>query len=269
MSTGQLQVNSARLYYEVRGTGPPLLLIPGGTVDSSHFTAVADLLAAQFRTVTYDRRGNGNSPRPPSWHATSLAEQADDAAGLIQALGLAPCTVWGGSLGGVILLELLIRRPGLVRAALVHEPPLFTVLSNGDRLAEQLAASAAAAMRTGRIQDAFAGHAREVLGAFLDRLPPGSRARMLANAQVFFDLEIPALVTSPPGIATLGRLLDQADIPLTFMADPAAGDTPAVQAARWLAGRRRTALHELPGGHMPYLTEPGKTAEAIGALLHG
>jgi alpha-beta hydrolase superfamily lysophospholipase len=91
----QLQVNSARLYYEVRGTGPPLLLIPGGTVDSNHFTAVADLLAAQFRTVTYDRRGNGNSPRPASWQATSLAEQADDAAGLVQALGLATCTVWG------------------------------------------------------------------------------------------------------------------------------------------------------------------------------
>jgi len=88
-----------------------------------------------------------------------------------------------------------------------------------------------------------------VCSSDLGRLPPSSLVRMLDNAQVFFNLEIPALVTSSPDIAALSRLLDQADIPLTFMADPAAGDTPAVQAARWLAGRRRTALHELPGAH--------------------
>jgi pimeloyl-ACP methyl ester carboxylesterase len=268
MSTGHLEVNSARLYYELRGTGPSLLFIPGGTVDSSHFTAVADLLADQFRTVSYDRRGNGNSPRPAGWHATSLSEQADDVAGLIEALGLAPCAVWGGSFGGVVLLELLTRRPGLVRAAMVHEPPLFTVLDDGDLVADHLVRTAAAAVRTGRIEDALTDHARAVLADAFDRLPPDSRARMLANAQVFFDLEVPALVRSLPDIATLSRALDQVDIALTFMADPDSRDAPPVRAARWLADRRHTALRELPGGHMPYLTEPGKTAEAIRALLH-
>ncbi|WP_457149250.1 alpha/beta fold hydrolase [Mycobacterium sp. URHB0021] len=52
------------------------------------------MLSRDFRVVTYDRRGNGRSPRPPTWHATDIAEQADDAAGLIEAVGLAPCAVW-------------------------------------------------------------------------------------------------------------------------------------------------------------------------------
>ena len=96
-----VQVNGARLYYEDRGARFPLVFIPGGSVDASHYAAVADRLADEFRTVTFDRRGNGRSPRPPGWYATSIAEQADDVAGLIEALGLAPCAVWAGSLGGV------------------------------------------------------------------------------------------------------------------------------------------------------------------------
>jgi acetyltransferase/esterase len=147
ISTGKVEVNGARLYYEDCGEGPSLLFIPGGTVDAWHYAAVAEILASDFRVVTYDRRGNGRSPRPPAWHATDVAEQADDAAGLIEALGLAPCAVWGGSLGGVILLELFARRPGVVRVAMVHEPPLFSALSDGDDLARGLVASAAAAVR--------------------------------------------------------------------------------------------------------------------------
>src|SRR5947207_9905052 len=101
--TGNIQVNGTQLYYEERGEGPSLLFIPGGTVDAGHYAAVAERLAPDFRVVTYDRRANGRSPRPANWHATDIAEQADDVAGLIESLGLAPCAVWAGSLGGVIL----------------------------------------------------------------------------------------------------------------------------------------------------------------------
>jgi acetyltransferase/esterase len=95
-----VQVNGARLYYEDRGARFPLVFIPGGSVDASHYAAVADRLADEFRTVTFDRRGNGRSPRPPGWYATSIAEQADDVAGLIEALGLAPCAVWAAASAG-------------------------------------------------------------------------------------------------------------------------------------------------------------------------
>ncbi|HET7666215.1 MAG TPA: alpha/beta hydrolase, partial [Mycobacterium sp.] len=155
------QVNGARLHYEERGAGRPLLFIPGGSVDATHYAAVADRLADEFRTITFDRRGNGRSPRPPGWFATSIAEQADDVAGLIEALGIAPCAVWAGTLGGVILLELLLRRPGLVSAAIVHEPPMFGVLDDGQKLAARLLASAARAIREGTVRDAFRDHAHQ------------------------------------------------------------------------------------------------------------
>jgi acetyltransferase/esterase len=267
IAAGYVEVNSARLYHEVRGDGPAVLFIPGATVDSAHFAAVAELLADEFRTVTYDRRGNGNSPRPSGWHSTNMAEQADDAAGLIEMLGLAPCAVWGGSLGGVVLLELLARRPGLVRAAMLHEPPLFTVLDDGEPQVRQLVESAGAAVRHQSVDAAFTDHVRTVLSDAFDQLPAPLRARMAANAQVFFDLEVPGLVNSLPDATGLSRLLARVDIPMTCMADPEGRNTPPFRAASWLAKCLGTELHELAGGHMPYATEPPSTAAAIRTLL--
>lgn len=75
------QVNGARLYYEDRGARFPMVFIPGGSVDASHYAAVADRLADEFRTVTLiaaataevrDRRG-GMRPALPIRPTTSPA----------------------------------------------------------------------------------------------------------------------------------------------------------------------------------------------------
>jgi pimeloyl-ACP methyl ester carboxylesterase len=258
------QVNGARLYYEERGAGFPLVFIPGGSVDASHYAAVADRLADECRTVTFDRRANGRSPRPSGWYATTIAEQADDVAGLIEVLGLAPCAVWAGSLGGVVLLELLIRRPGLVSAAIVHEPPLFGVLHDGEQLAAGLLASAARAIREDTLREAFRDHAHQSLGDAFDELPADARERMFANTEVFFDLEIPALVDYRPDPASALRRID---IPLCVMADANNAAAPPVRAARWLAETLGAELRDLPAGHMPYATEPETTAAAIRAAI--
>jgi len=262
--TAFAQVNGARLYYEERGAGFPVVFIPGGSVDASHYATVAEHLAGEFRTVTFDRRGNGRSPRPPGWYATSIAEQAHDVAGLIEVLGLAPCGVWASSLGGVILLELLIRRPGLVSAAIVHEPPLLGILDDGEQLAAGLLASAAHAVRENQVADAFRAHARQSVGDAFEDLPAAAQERMFANAEVFFDLEIPALVDYRVDPATALRRID---IPLSVMADATNPAVPPVRAARWLADTVGAELHDLPGGHMPYATEPEATAAAIRAAL--
>jgi pimeloyl-ACP methyl ester carboxylesterase len=104
-------VNGAELHHEVRGNGPPVLLIMGATGDGGHFDQLARLLADEFTVVSYDRRGNGRSPRPPGWVTTSPEEQADDAAALLGALGLAPAAVFGTSSGANFALALTIRHP--------------------------------------------------------------------------------------------------------------------------------------------------------------
>ncbi len=104
MNTGPtgtlLDVNGARIYHEVRGSGPSVLFIAGATGDGGHFQRVAEILSDEFTVITYDRRANSRSPRPEGWESTSTEEQSDDAAGLIKALGIAPRRHLRDQLGG-------------------------------------------------------------------------------------------------------------------------------------------------------------------------
>ena len=145
----RVSVNGTELYHEIRGTGPPVLLIMGATGDGGHFDALADVLADEFMVVTYDRRGNGRSPAPPGWQTTSPQEQADDAAGLLTALGIGPVAVFGTSSGGNFTLCLLIRHPGWVRGAILHEPGLYALVDDFDAVRAPVRALVQEAMAAG------------------------------------------------------------------------------------------------------------------------
>jgi pimeloyl-ACP methyl ester carboxylesterase len=127
-----VSVNGAELYHEVRGSGPPVLLIMGATGDGGHFDTLADLLADEFTVITYDRRGNGRSPAPAGWTTTSAVEQADDAAALVDSLAVGPLAVFGTSSGGNFALWMLTRHPAMVRGAVLHEPGVYAVLDDFD-----------------------------------------------------------------------------------------------------------------------------------------
>lgn len=110
--------DGVRLYHEIRGCGAAtLLLIPGASGDGGVFAAAARCLADRFTVVAYDRRARSRSPRPAGWSRTSVDEQADDAAALLRALGLAPAHVFGTSSGATIALNLALRHPQVVRSA--------------------------------------------------------------------------------------------------------------------------------------------------------
>jgi hypothetical protein len=75
--SGLIDVGTAKLYHEVRGSGPALLLISGRGGDAGQWMRVAPFPAQEFTVVTYDRRGLCRSPPPEGWTATSVAEQAE------------------------------------------------------------------------------------------------------------------------------------------------------------------------------------------------
>lgn len=265
-----VRANGTDLYCEIRGGGPPVLCIAGATGDAGHFARVADLLADEFTVVTYDRRGNSRSPRPAGWTATSMAEQADDAAGLLGALGLAPAVVFGTSGGAVILLELLRRHPEALRAALVHEPPLLAVLPGGAELGAQFQALTEEAIAAHGLRGAMELFIRANAGdAAFEQLDPALRERMLGNAGVLFSAELEAFVTYVPDAAALAR----AGVPVYALAGADHRDADLLQggylyaAARWVAERLGTDLEELPGAHAPYFDRPRALAAALRPYL--
>jgi pimeloyl-ACP methyl ester carboxylesterase len=125
-----LKVPGARIHYEVRGSGPLLLIIPGGPQDAGVFAELAGLLADRYTVVAYDPRGNSRSTFDGEPMELDLDVQGDDAAALIEALGGGPAYVFGTSGGAQIGLNLAARHPKLVKAVVAHEPPTTMLLED-------------------------------------------------------------------------------------------------------------------------------------------
>lgn len=125
-----LKVPGAKIYYEMHGYGPILLIIPGGPQDAGVFADVSRHLADRYTVIAYDPRGNSRSTFDGAPEELQLDVQADDAAALIEVLGGGPANVFGTSGGAQIGLNLAARYPERVRALVAHEPPSMMLLSD-------------------------------------------------------------------------------------------------------------------------------------------
>jgi len=117
----EAHVNGIRLYYEEHGSGVPILCIHGGGSSALLWADAVEELARLGRVIAYDRRGCTRSERPEPYERTSVAEQADDAAALLDALAAAPAVVIGRSYGGTVATDLALRHADRVRALVVLE----------------------------------------------------------------------------------------------------------------------------------------------------
>jgi pimeloyl-ACP methyl ester carboxylesterase len=113
------------LHYRERGEGPAVVLVHGMASDAQGWAPVAEALTADgLRAIAPDRRGYGDSGAPEPYAATTVQEQAEDVAALLSALEVAPALLAGEGFGALVVLELLVRRPELFRAAVLADPPL-------------------------------------------------------------------------------------------------------------------------------------------------
>lgn len=129
----------------VRGTGTPVLLVHDMAADARAWDGLAAALGEGVRTFAYDRRGYGASGAPVPYERTTVQEQAEDARALLAALGAAggDALAVGDGFGALVVLDLLVRLPGLLRGAVLVAPPLnqfsaaaAAVLSEQRRLLE-------------------------------------------------------------------------------------------------------------------------------------
>src|SRR5262249_27460313 len=82
------------------------LLIAGFACDHTIWSKVVSVLASRYRVVAFDNRGVGRTSSPDT--ATSIRQMAEDAAGLLDAIGVSPVHVAGHSMGGLIAQELVL-----------------------------------------------------------------------------------------------------------------------------------------------------------------
>jgi pimeloyl-ACP methyl ester carboxylesterase len=114
---------------DVRGQGPPMLLLPANGHDRHVFDAVLPELSRHFRTVAVDWPGMGDSPAPSTSTPASAPMMADLLEELVGGLGLEPVVLVGNSIGGFAAVRLAARRPELVRALVVVNSGGFSPVS--------------------------------------------------------------------------------------------------------------------------------------------
>ncbi|NNH72810.1 alpha/beta hydrolase [Nocardia uniformis] len=112
-------VNGLQLYYEIHGTGQPLVLLHGGLGNAeTSFSALLPELTKNRKVITVDLQAHGHTAdidRP-----LSFEQMADDVAGLIDHLELEKVDVLGYSLGGGVALQLGSRNPDVVNKLVIN-----------------------------------------------------------------------------------------------------------------------------------------------------
>jgi pimeloyl-ACP methyl ester carboxylesterase len=113
------EVNGVKMAYYTRGEGEPLLMINGFMSSMSLWDPLMiETLAKQHQLILFDNRGVGLSTDTEE-NNTTIPQMADDAAGLIKALGFEKANILAYSMGARIGQQMLIRHPNLVNKAIL------------------------------------------------------------------------------------------------------------------------------------------------------
>lgn len=283
IKTDILKVPGASLYYELRGSGPVLLLICGGVYDAAGYAGLADQLADRYTVVTYDRRGNSRSPLDGPAESQKIEVHADDAHRVLTAVGVIGgerADVFGNSSGAIIGLELAARHPEQVRTVVAHEPPLFELLTDREHWREMVR----------DVEEAFrtdgAGAAGQVLATRLEMSGGGDGsggsdgsdepqgepdpetlamlARFEKNMEFFLGYEVPPFARYVPDLAALQAALQASTVRVVPAVGEESEGEPPYRAAFAVAERLGAKPAMFPGGHGGF----GTDTAAFGGKLH-
>ena len=262
-----LAARGIELVWGERGEGRAVVLVHETATSSAVFDPLAEALSVEARAIAYDRRGWGASAPPPGYARTTVHEQSEDAAKLVEALDVQPALICGAGLGAVIALDLLLGRRELVAGVVLIEPPLLALLPEATQL---LAADR-------RALEAAAGDGREALVALY--LSGGLGALATGVERIPAELSAPARERPASLIAELGAIpgwempvprLAEAERPaliVTCESTPALLRSAAEALSSRLAG---SGLRDVDaGGAPPHIGAPREVADVALELAGG
>jgi pimeloyl-ACP methyl ester carboxylesterase len=163
------------LHYVERGAGTPVLLVHGMADSAKGCEPLVGALSDAARVLAYDRRGYGESGAPDVYERTTVNEQAEDAAALLHSVGAESAVICAIDFGALVALDLLIRHPALVSAAVLVAPALFALVPEANEpLAEERLA----------LEEAVREHGPEAaVEVWLSLHAPAAPARRIAAAR--------------------------------------------------------------------------------------
>lgn len=251
------------LHYDTAGTGPTLLLVPGGPLDATAFEGLVPLLADAFTVVTYDPRGLSRSATKDTAQIT-VAGQAADALAVLDAVSPEPAYVFGHSGGALTTLALVERHQNRVRTAVLMEPPLVGLLPDAVHIRAEDRLVSEAYERDGVWAAAAVFMAQAGLEEDGQEAPPQEwLAAMESNFDVFFGRMYRSIGEYSPDFAALTAAPTTIEV---GVGSTTAGEL-ANRAAIAFAERLGRPTVEFPGDHNGFTTDPEANAVVLRKLL--
>lgn len=253
---GFLEVDGGSLWYETAGQGDPVVLVHAGFLDRGMFDAQWDILAGRFNVIRFDMRGFGRSTP-----ATGPICRRDDLARLLEHLGIRHAHFVGCSVGGQIVLDLALERPGQAKSLtlvastpsgfeLQGEPPryLFEMIEAANRGDVDRASEL-------QIRIWLDGSSREP-----GDIDPALRARALAMNRISVEKRTfliadmqPARPLDPPAVSRLAEVACPALIVAGELDHPEVLRAAELMAAQ-IPGARQKMI--AGAGHVPSFERP-------------
>ena len=122
IKTGYAAVNGTKLYYEIAGSGDPIVFIHGNGGDRRHWDDQFDIFAKSYKAVRYDVRGFGKSDLPvvgESYH------HVDDLNALMEYLNIPGANICGLSMGCGIAVDFVLAYPEMSKSLIAVGPWVF------------------------------------------------------------------------------------------------------------------------------------------------
>jgi pimeloyl-ACP methyl ester carboxylesterase len=256
-----LEVDNAQLYCEIRGEGPPLLMISGAGGDAGYYARVAEVLSDAFTVITYDRRTNSRSTGTKECDM-QLSQQALDAKTIIDQLAGGDALVFGNSGGAIIGLELASRYPESIRALIAHEPPALKALPEDDPCRNFFDRIGTIFKEAG-LHVAMEKFLSTVRGDSVQEWPQDLAQRVLGNFDYLFRCEWAAFGQFVPNFEALRSVR----FPILLAAGSEDRGLYYARPSIEIAIRIGATWAEFPGVHLEFITRPEIFAAALRPLL--
>ncbi len=265
--SGFAKIDRAKLYYEVRGAGHPLLLLHAGVADSRMWDDQFGTFAQHYKVVRYDLRGFGKSQVPSGQFA-----HHEDAACLLSAIGIERAHVVGASFGGYVAVDLALAYPEMVDSLVLSAPIVSGYEPSSDELRRFFAEEDEALNRGDLISATELNLRVWVVGPYRtpDQVNPEVRERIREMQMCAFALPVPEdaerRTLAPPAITRL------AEIKVPTLIITGDQDVPEFvgisgMVAAGIPGAKQVIM---PGvAHLPSLEQPGSFNRTVLQFLRG
>jgi pimeloyl-ACP methyl ester carboxylesterase len=249
----KLDRDGVKIYYEVHGSGPPLILTHGYSSTSAMWNGQIEALSKQHQLILWDMRGHGQSDYPGDPAAYSEALTVADIAALLDEVGAARAIVGGLSLGGYMSLAFYRAHPERVSALLIIDTgPGFKKDEAREVWNERARATADRFDREG-----------------LDVLKSASRERSTVSHRDASGLARAARGMLTQRDAKVIEVLPEIKVPSLVVVG--ADDTPFLAASDYMAakipGARKAVIPA--AGHAVNIDQPEAFIEAVMPFLDG